>query len=337
MKTYDITSVINRINERVEAHRTDVGSYARWLWQNEKGNRELGPNPYGCADAANILYSIGRFPRESEERAAWVRTLQEMQSEDGQFHERTHHPIHTTAHCAAALELFDAAPAHPCTALLPYLEHENFVALMEGLDWTNRAWSESHKGAGVYVALNLCGAATRAWNDAYFAWFWENTDPETGMWMRPLSKEIPLEAPSYYYMAGSFHYLFNHEYAHMPLRYPERMIDFCLDLYDDREHLLPASFGTNANFIEVDWIFCLTRAQRQTPHRFAEVRRQLEDFAERYLLFWQNVDWEHEESVNDLHTLFGGVCALAELQQTLKGKLLSDTPLRLVLDRRPFI
>ena len=35
--------------------------------------------------------------------------------------------------------------------------------------------------------------------------------------------------------------------------------------------------------------------------------------------------------------LFGGVCALAELQQTLRGELISDKPLRLVLDRRPFI
>ena len=87
----------------------------------------------------------------------------------------------------------------------------------------------------------------------------------------------------------------------------------------------------------MDWVFCLTRAQRQTPHRFYEVRERLEDFAERYLDFWLNVDWEHNESINDLHMLFGGVCGLAELQQTLRGKLVSDVPLKLVLDRRPFI
>ena len=67
------------------------------------------------------------------------------------------------------------------------------------------------------------------------------------------------------------------------------------------------------------------------------MREALEDFAQRYLEFWEQVDWEREETVNDLHMLFGGVCGLAELQQTLRGKLPSDIPLKLVLDRRPFI
>ena len=100
---------------------------------------------------------------------------------------------------------------------------------------------------------------------------------------------------------------------------------------------MPANFGQKADFIEIDWIFCLTRAHRQTPHRFAEVRARLEEFAEHFLDFWYNVDWAHNETVNDLHMLFGGVCGLAELQQTLRGKLVSDVPLKLVLDRRPFI
>ena len=36
---------------------------------------DLGENPYGCADAANILYTVGRFPGDARERqasaAAW--------------------------------------------------------------------------------------------------------------------------------------------------------------------------------------------------------------------------------------------------------------------------
>ncbi|MCQ2432147.1 MAG: hypothetical protein MJ175_06030, partial [Clostridia bacterium] len=92
-----------------------------------------------------------------------------------------------------------------------------------------------------------------------------------------------------------------------------------------------------ATFIEVDWVFCMTHAMRQTPHRFYEAMEQLETFADKYIDFWESIDWETNESVNDLHMLFGGCCCLAELQQTLKGKLWSDKPLRLVLDRRPFI
>ena len=124
----------------------------------------------------------------------------------------------------------------------------------------------------------------------------------------------------------------------MPLKYPEKMIDTCIDIYDRRdEGELPSYFGKGSGFIEVDWVYCLTRASRQTPHRFADVRERIVDFTEWYMDFWFNADYEKNESINDLHMLFGGVCTLAELQQTLRGKLLSDKPLKLVLDRRPFI
>ena len=81
----------------------------------------------------------------------------------------------------------------------------------------------------------------------------------------------------------------------------------------------------------------MTRASRQTPYRFDECCQLLEDFADGYLGWFETIDWEKDEGFNDLHMLFGAVCALAELQQTLRGKILTVNPLKLVLDRRPFI
>ena len=138
------------------------------------------------------------------------------------------------------------------------------------------------------------------------------------------------------HMAGSFHYLFNHEWAHMPLRYPEKMIDSCIEMYNT-PGMLPPDFGKQSHFLEIDWVFCLTRASRQTPHRFYEIRELLRDFTEKYLHYWRNLDVKTDESANDLHMLFGGVCALAEIQQSLRGEYVTDFPLKLVLDRRPFI
>ncbi len=43
------------------------------------------------------------------------------------------------------------------------------------------------------------------------------------------------------------------------------------------------------------------------------------------------------QSANDLHLLFSVTCCLAELQAALPDCLPSTKPLRLVLDRRPFI
>ncbi|MCQ2432839.1 MAG: hypothetical protein MJ175_09590, partial [Clostridia bacterium] len=231
MKTRDIQPIIEKIRERVAAHKLAPGSYARYLWQSPDERREMGENPYGCADAANILYTINDFPRDREEREASVRVLQSMQGDDGLFHEHTHHFIHTTAHCAAAIELFDAAPAKPCYDLLKYLDTRKLDELLENLDWEKSPWNNSHQGAGIYVAMNLTGAADRNWNRHYFDWFWENTDPETGFWMGKRGNVIP-KAPLYQYMAGGFHYMFNHEYARMPLRYPEKIIDSCIAMYD---------------------------------------------------------------------------------------------------------
>lgn len=334
MKLHEnIQDIIDNILKRVESHKISDGKYARWLWQDTRNTRELGVNPYGCADAANILYMLGHFPRVVEERAEWVETMQDMQNkETGLFYEKTHHPLHTTAHVTAALELFDAAPKYRPYEALSFLDEGVFEKLMDSLDWKH-PWSESHKGAGVYVILNLCGVSNPKWNENYFKWFWDNADSNTGFW-RKGDFESEGHAPIWHYMAAGFHYMFNHESAHMPVRYPEKIIDSCIKMYHEGGH---PSFGKRSDFIEIDWVFCLTRASEQTSYRFDEVREVLREFAEKYLEFWKNVDWEHEETVNDMHMLFGGACALAELQRVLRGELVSDRPLKLVLDRRPFI
>ena len=66
-------------------------------------------------------------------------------------------------------------------------------------------------------------------------------------------------------------------------------------------------------------------------------RRRLTSFAEKYVEFLYSVDPVTHDSFNDLHMLFGTVCALAELQTALPGMIRTQKPLRLVLDRRPFI
>ena len=49
------------------------------------------------------------------------------------------------------------------------------------------------------------------------------------------------------------------------------------------------------------------------------------------------LDEETDEGLNDLHMLFGAVCAIVELQLALPGKIETTVPLKNVLDRRPFI
>ena len=109
----------------------------------------------GCADAINILYTINEFPRDPEIRRKHVEALQSLQDpETGLFTEDTHHPIYTTAHCTAALELFDALPLYKFKAFEEYKTIDGLYGLLEGLDWENH-WSLSHQGAGIYASLKL--------------------------------------------------------------------------------------------------------------------------------------------------------------------------------------
>lgn len=332
MKPTNITPIIEKIAAVVENHKLAAGTYKRFP-------EDDFPNPYGCADAANILYTIGRFPKCKTEREASVRVLRSMQyTESGLFCEKpsdpskfVHDPIHTTAHCMAALELFDKMPLLPAKELEKYLSKDAMTDFFDSLDWRRIPGGPAHRGAGLYAALNLGGSDCKEFNKNYFEWLWENADPDTGLWRKGCQDG---QMSIWHHMGASFHFLFNLEHAHIPLRYPERLIDTCLNMY--RNEPL-GGFGKSAKFVEVDWVYCLTRASQQTSHRFDEVMATIEEFAEKYLEYWFTVDFDRDRNINDLHELFGGVCCLAELQRALRGKLYSEIPLKLVLDRRPFI
>ena len=346
MLQLDFRPIVALARETVNNHALETpGTYARWLWQAEgEDPRELGVNPYGCADACNILYTIGEFSCDEAIRQARIRALQNMQDPaTGLFYESTHHPFHTTAHCTAALQLFDARPLYPLTAMHQYFDKDTLYNLLDGLQWKTRPWPESHIGAGVYAALVNAGEITQAFADNYFAWFWENASPDYGFWSAgtienaAFSKEYTVDgtASMFQFMGGGFHYMFNHEYAHRPYRYPEKIVDTCIKLYKD--DFLPPTFGTRADFLEADWVYSLNRALRQCRHRYAEAKALTEDFAEKYLASLQSLDLAMDDRFNDLHFLFGLLCCVAELQAALPGQILTEQPLHLVLDRRPFI
>lgn len=332
---YDIREFVAAVREIVVGHELGKpGAYRRWNWQKPGQNRDLHLNPYGCADAANILYTIGSFPQDPHERDMWISTLHGLQDpENGLFHESTHHEIHTTAHCIAALELFDASPAHPLQGLSQYRDTKSMEDFLERLDWRQHPWQESHKGAGLYAAMVLAGEVTTEWQNRYFAWLWENADQETGFFRKECVFPVGQPPSLFPHLAGTFHYLFNHEYARRPLRYPQAMVDTCLDLFSHSSFPLAKKVG----FAEIDWVFCLTRSLRQCGHRHRDCHTALAAFAAEYVPFLLELNPKTDEGLNDLHALFGAICCLAELQTALPGQIKTGRPLKLVLDRRPFI
>ena len=330
----NIDRLIGKIYDTVKSHELENGEYARWLWQNEKGDRKLGNNEYGCADAANILYTIGAFPHDLKQREACVKALQDLQNpETGLFFEGTHHEIHCTAHCTAALELFDATPLYPFKGFAEYETEEGLKRLLENLKWEESPWNNAHQGAGIYAAFVLTGKADPDWQKWYFDWLDENADPETGISRRGAVQSGKLRAA--HHLFGWFHYMFNYAFARRPFPCARATVDSCIDLYNRKD--LGDNFMREINFCEIDWVYALNRASLQENYRIDGARGLMWDMAQKYIAYLEQVDEEKDEAWNDLHALFGVCCALAELQQALPGHLVSEKPLKLVLDRRPFI
>lgn len=332
----DLRGFVADVEDIVARHGLgSPGSYRRWTRQDAAGRRDLGRNPYGCADAANLLYTLGRLPGAAAERAAWIEALRSLQDPgDGLFHEATHHEIHTTAHCIAALELFDARPAHPLPALQALARPEAVEPFLEGLDWSTNPWLASHRGAGLHAALTLAGELPEGFEERYFGWLARECDAATGCWRRGAVPALPEGGARIFpHLAGTFHYLFNFEHARRPHPHPAGLVDTCLAVFEGRLFPLAHFVG----FADVDWVYCLNRARRQTAHRFEEAGRALDAFAGRYVDFLLGLDPSTDDGLDDLHALFGAVCALAELQVACPGRLRTERPLRLVLDRRPFI
>lgn len=328
-----VDDIVAKALTTVENHYLGDGGYVRWITQDAQGGRNLKINEYGCADAANIQYTLGHFWRDPNERQLRIDAMQGLQDpQTGMFREPTHHPIHTTAHCVAALELFDARPLYPLDELRPYTTRAGLYAKLESLDWEDNPWSQSHQGAGIYAALLTAGAAPLQWQDWYFGWLRDHCDPDYGMSMRGAIQAG--KKPPSHHMCGWFHYYFNHAYAKRPIPYPRKLIDSCIDMYIKRE--IHPRFGKMVGFMEIDWVFCMNRASRETDHRFGEVKELLHDFAMGYLSYLAALP-EADEEWNDLHMLFGAMCAVSELQLALPGEIAATVPLKNVLDRRPFI
>ena len=340
---FDIRDIVSEAAKVVSAHAgTNPGEYRRVLKQGPDRSIKTGVTAYGCADAVCILYTIDELQLKTDEREAWIEAIRRFQNPStGLFEDGSHHEIHTTAFALAALDLFGVRAKYPLTALHPLRERKKLEDFLENLRWHREPWLDSHQGAGIYSALVLNREVSREWQDWYFAWLWENEDPRSGFWRMgavPETEVSPPEAPLFHHLGGSFHYLFNLVFARRKQRFPERAVDTCLRIWEKGcQPLYGEPFCRGVSYAEIDWVFYLNRSVRQCGYRFEESRQAIEAAADRYVTYLRGIDYQTDPSFNDLHKLFGSICALSEFQLALPGQFITDRPLRQVLDRRPYI
>jgi len=329
---HDLRPFVRDVERIVARHNLgNPGEYTRWLTQDSKNSRNLGSTPYGCANAVNILYTIGSLPDRLEEKQAFAEVLQAFQQPDsGLFVNPGNYETHTTAFVSGALVLLGARPLYQAEGFRQYESPEALALFMDAIDWANAPWLGSHLGAGIYASMLLTGTASDEWEDAYFGWLDANADPETGLWRRGMLQG----APRFHYLASTFHYTFNYEHARRALPYPQALLDTCIQAYRDGACI---DFSKEVGWADIDFAYLLARVQRRAGTRFEETRQILREIADGLISQLLRMDPETSETLNDLNTLFAIVCALAVLQDALPGYIRTSRPLKLVLDVRPFL
>lgn len=341
MSRLSIEPFVGYLGGWLEAHRAPdlpEGSYYRRTLDAESRRVDV----YSSADVADVRYAVGDFPLEDAVRGEWISVLRSFQDPaTGLFPNEIHHVDHSTAYAIAALELFDARPEHRLSAY-DGLKHPGALEdWLESLEWEENAWNVGHRGAGVASSFAITGEADRDWFDRYFAWLDAEHDPSTGFLRKGIANKRvgshhPDEiAPILPAMAGTFHFHFVYHHLRRPFPYPEAMIDNTLKLQlEDGTFHSPGVFG----FAELDAVFSLGRAARQCGHRFDDVLAALRRLA-RSAVGWVNDEgWlAANRQLDDTHHMAGVVFCLAELQTLAPGLIDSPTPMRNVLDRRPFV
>lgn len=329
---HDLRDFIRDVHRIVEKHNLGTpGEYTRWLTQDAGGTRNLGSTPYGCANAVNILYTIGMLPEPGEQRQAMADVLRRFQNADsGLFVNPGNYETHTTAFVSGALKLLDVKPLYRAHAFEKYLDKDALSAFMDAIDWPCNPWLGSHLGVGLYASMLLTGTSTDDWEDLYFSWLDENADPVTGLWKRGCLAG----APRFHYLAATFHYVFNYEHAKRALPYPNALLDTCIKAYRNGDCI---DFAKEVGWADIDFAYLLARVQRRAGIRFEETQQILREIADGLITQLLAMDPDASETLNDLNTLFAIVCALAVLQDALPGYIRTSVPLKLVLDIRPFL
>lgn len=293
---------------------------------------ETVPELYGVADMACVLYTIDHLHPTETERAEWAREFQAFQTEPlGWLVERspTHSPLHNTAFALAAMELLNLRPARP-VALKE--EHRDIDAFLETIDWVGGVYPGSHPGAGIG---SLCALVPElrdpAWFEAYFRQCDSLFDPRNGLMGRNKPAAGDLDQ-----IGGTFHYAFLFSHFNRLMPHPEQRIDAILGMQQPEGYWSPV----NRLWLTFDAMYLLTRTSRHCAYRFPEVVASVR----RVMRFLADDVFSVEGRAKVLgeklpaHTLTAAVSAAAEAQIVLGHReVITERPLRLVIDRRPFI
>jgi hypothetical protein len=286
-----------------------------------------------------IMNELGSLSERQKDE--WAATINQFQDPLTGKYGKTytlHFWEHTTAYCTCALRLIDRKPAHPMKWKEDITRDEKSM-----LAWTRQwrrapwslIWSGSHIWAGIPAALAMTGEGTEAFFKWYFGWFNKEADPNSGFWCRGWRHKLMLtRRPGLHEMAGAFHMYYVYEYMRKQWKYPEKIVDWTLDL--QLEHGL-WGHTPDPYCRDLDGIYCLTRSSRNAgDYRAVDVKRAVIRFLETAERTLNDRDFVFSRYTNS-HKLAGALCAVAECQKFFPDLVKTPRPWIMSIDKACYI
>jgi len=330
--------------------RYDLREFIRWIVDefepscrvdDSGGSYAMAPGGaavhlYGISDMACSLYAIGALHPSEEERGQWAMHFQALQDPESGYllatNPRSHGFLHNTAFALGAMNLLGLRPLHPLRFAAEYDTREKVQAWLDGFDWQSGVYGGSHDGAGLASALALVpGTVPPEWFQWYFDHLDTYIDPNNGM----LGRDKPAEGDTDQ-IGGTFHYAFIYEHFHRRMPCAEARVDAILGLQLDN-----GEWDTgNPWWMTIDALYMITRGVRHAQYRADDVReavrRTMATCLERVMD--SACRQEYFGKGGGVHNLTAATNLFAEAQEFLGShEIVTDDPMRLILDKRPFI
>lgn len=343
----------------VNNKRWDIRPFLNWVHDEFLPSAKVGPGPadygqapyakrpalYGTADAACILYTLEKLDTSDPSvRKAWLGALASYQDpRSGFFVDDTASlpKAHNTGFAVAAMNLFDEhltqglLPNHLFTFADLVRDTDHAELFANSLDWRSNSYESSEILTGLASTFhNVAGVVPSGW----FTWLVKHTEKT---WLSPDNGMVGLDKPKAGdrdQIGGTFHFDFLWASMGKTLPHSEARAQSLLGLQQDNG----LWDQNNPWWLTFDAVYMLGRALPHLPATTADnVRTSIERAV---TTLATRADDKHarerdfEHAWLGVHMLTGAVSFFAYAQQLLGAEtMITEQPLRLVLDRRPYI
>ena len=183
---------------------------------------------------------------------------------------------------------------------------------------------------GAIFALSP-GLGDKKWFDDYFAFCDQMFDPHNGL----MGQGKP-PGGDYDQVGGTFHYSVLYNYFNRRMPFPERRIDSVIGTRRPDGYWL----ASNHLWLTLDAMYLLTRTNRYCDYRTDDIRKIVRSIMDQAMTEVFSPEGRKKSFVGKtpVHSVTCAINMAAEAQNFLgSDEVITDWPLHLVLDRRPFI